>query len=109
LHDIYFGTNSFVLSEESKRLIDLFVDFLLNNGTVKVEIQGHTDNIGNDNDNLELSDRRAKSVYSYLIEKGIAPNRLRYKGYGESKPIADNNEETGRAKNRRTVFLILAQ
>lgn len=109
LHDIYFGTNSFVLNEESKRLIDLFVDFLLNNGTVKVEIQGHTDNIGNDNDNLELSDRRAKSVYSYLIEKGIAANRLRYKGYGESKPIADNNVETGRAKNRRTVFLILAQ
>lgn len=109
LHDIYFATNSFVLTEKSKRLIDLFVDFLYNNGTVKVEIQGHTDNVGNDNDNLELSDRRAKSVYNYLIEKGIPANRLRYKGYGESKPIADNNTEAGRAQNRRTVFLILAQ
>ncbi len=109
LHDIYFGTNSFVLTEKSKRLIDLFVDFLLNNSTVKVEIQGHTDNVGNDNDNLELSDRRARSVYNYLIEKGIPKTRLQYKGYGESKPIADNNTESGRAKNRRTVFLILAQ
>lgn len=106
LHDIYFATNSYTLNNESKRLIDLFADFLQNNPTVKAEIQGHTDNIGNDNDNLILSDRRAQAVYNYLIEKGIPKNRIRYKGYGESKPIAPNTTPEGRAKNRRTVFLI---
>lgn len=106
LHDIFFATNSYTLTDESKRLIDLFADFLEHNPTVKAEIQGHTDNIGNDNDNLILSDKRAQSVYNYLIEKGIPKNRIRYKGYGESKPIATNNTEEGRAKNRRTVFLI---
>ncbi|MCQ2263412.1 MAG: OmpA family protein [Bacteroidales bacterium] len=106
LHDIYFATNSYTLTDESKRLIDLFADFLEHNPTVKAEIQGHTDNVGNDNDNLVLSDRRAQSVYNYLIEKGIPKNRIRFKGYGESKPIAPNTTEEGRAKNRRTVFLI---
>lgn len=106
LHDIYFATNSYSLTPESKRLIDLFADFLEHNPTVKAEIQGHTDDVGNDNDNLILSDRRAQSVYNYLIEKGIPKNRIRYKGYGESKPIAPNTTAEGRAKNRRTVFLI---
>lgn len=106
LHDIFFATNSAELTKESKRLIDLFADFLRHNPTVKAEIQGHTDNIGNDKDNLLLSERRAQSVYRYLIEQGIPQNRIRYKGYGESKPIAPNDTEAGRAKNRRTVFLI---
>lgn len=106
LHDIYFATNSYELTNESKRLIDLFADFLEHNPTVKAEIQGHTDNVGNDNDNLVLSDKRAQSVYNYLIEKGIPKNRIRFKGYGESKPIAPNTTPEGRAMNRRTVFLI---
>ena len=106
LHDIYFETNAYSLTEESKKLIDIFADFLRENPTIKVELQGHTDNIGNDMDNLLLSENRAKSVYNYLIKKGINSNRLRYKGYGESKPIATNNTEEGRSKNRRTVFLI---
>ena len=87
-------------------LLALFVEFLKENPTVKVEIQGHTDNIGRDEDNLRLSENRAKSVYEYVIAQGISANRLRYKGYGESNPIASNNTEEGRAKNRRTVFLI---
>ena len=106
LHDIFFATNSYTLTDESKRLIDLFADFLEHNPAVKAEIQGHTDDIGNDNDNLILSDRRAQSVYNYLIEKGISKNRIRYKGYGESRPVAPNTTPEGRAKNRRTVFLI---
>lgn len=109
LHDIFFATNSAELTRESKRLIDLFADFLRHNPTVKAEIQGHTDNVGNDQANLQLSDRRAQSVYNYLIELGIPKSRIRYKGYGESKPIAPNDTEEGRAKNRRTVFLILEQ
>lgn len=109
LHDIYFETNSYSITAESKRVVDVFVDFLNHNPTVKVELQGHTDNIGNDEDNRLLSENRAKSVYNYLISKGIPANRLRYKGYGESKPIATNATEEGRAQNRRTVFLIYEQ
>ena len=76
------------------------------NPEYKIDINGHTDNVGNDDANLKLSEQRAKAVYDYVVGKGIPANRLRYKGYGESQPIADNNTATGRAKNRRTVFLI---
>ena len=106
LRDIYYETNDFGLTQESKMLLALFVEFLKENPTVKVEIQGHTDNIGRDEDNLLLSENRAKSVYEYVVSQGISANRLKYKGYGESQPIADNNTAAGRAKNRRTVFLI---
>lgn len=106
LHDIYFATNSYVLTQQAKAVIDLFVEFLNENQTVKVEIQGHTDNVGNDNDNQILSERRAEAVYDYVISKGISAARLRYKGYGETQPIASNDTAQGRAKNRRTIFLI---
>lgn len=106
LRDIYFETNSYKLTKSSNVIIALFVEFLKDNPTVKVEIQGHTDNIGNDDDNLKLSELRAKAVYDQVLSKGIPADRLRYKGYGESQPIADNNTPLGRAKNRRTVFLI---
>jgi outer membrane protein OmpA-like peptidoglycan-associated protein len=106
LRDIYYETNDFSLTSESKMLLALFIEFLKENPSVKVEIQGHTDNIGRDDDNLRLSENRAKSVYDYVVSQGIPANRLRYKGYGETTPIASNNTEEGRAKNRRTVFLI---
>lgn len=106
LRDIYYETNDFSLTQESKMLLALFIEFLKENPTVKVEIQGHTDNIGRDADNLLLSERRAKSVYEYVVAQGISANRLRYKGYGKTMPIASNSTEEGRAKNRRTVFLI---
>lgn len=107
LNDIYFATNSFELQRETKLVIDAFIDFLNDNTSVVVEIQGHTDNIGNDNSNMTLSENRAKSVYDYIISSGISADRLSYKGYGETKPIAANDTEDGRAKNRRTVFVIL--
>ena len=106
LRDIYYETNDYSLTAESKMLLALFIEFLKENPTVKVEIQGHTDNIGRDDDNLLLSENRARSVYEYVVSQGIPANRLRYKGYGESNPIASNSTEEGRAKNRRTVFLI---
>ena len=109
LHDIYFATNLYSLTSHSKYLINLFVEFLRDNPTIKVEIQGHTDNVGNDADNLLLSERRAKSVYDYVISKGIAPERVRHKGYGRNNPIASNDTAEGRAKNRRTIFLIYEQ
>jgi outer membrane protein OmpA-like peptidoglycan-associated protein len=106
LHDIYFATNSYALTRQSIYIIEMLMEFLDENPTIKVEIQGHTDNIGDDNANLILSDNRAKAVYNYVITNGISANRLRYKGYGESAPVADNTTPEGRAKNRRTIFLI---
>ena len=109
LKDIYYQTNSYTLTQASQVIINLFVEFLRDNPTVKVEIQGHTDDVGNDKDNQILSERRAKAVYDLVISKGVSADRLRYKGYGESQPIADNSTAAGRAKNRRTVFLIYEQ
>ena len=109
LNDIYFDFNSIELKPESKIVIDEFAGFLNDNPTLKVSIQGHTDNIGNEEDNLKLSQERARAVYDYLIEKGIAPERLSYKGFGESKPVSQNDTETGRARNRRTEFVIVGK
>jgi outer membrane protein OmpA-like peptidoglycan-associated protein len=95
------------LTAESKAVLDQLIEFLNENPVIEIEIQGHTDNIGNDADNLKLSDYRSRSVYVYLIESGIRKERLTYKGFGESMPVATNETAEGRAKNRRTVFVIM--
>jgi len=74
-----------------------------------VSIQGHTDNVGDPKKNLTLSTNRAQAVNNYLILEGIAPNRLEFKGFGETKPVETNKTEEGRAKNRRTTFVILSK
>ena len=79
---------------------------LTDNPTLHVEISGHTDAIGKPEDNLVLSTNRAKAIVDYLAGKGVSLTRLTYKGYGATKPIADNNTETGRALNRRTAFTV---
>lgn len=107
INDIYFEFNSFELTSESKAVLDLLIEFLNENPNIFIEIQGHTDNIGNDADNLKLSSNRAKSVYNYLIANNIDARRLTYKGYGKTLPVASNETEEGRAKNRRTVFVII--
>ncbi len=109
LNDVYYATDSYELTAASMVVIDGFKEFLDENPTIKVSIEGHTDNVGNDDYNLKLSENRAQSVYNYLIEKGEPPSRLSYKGYGESTPVADNNTPEGKAKNRRTVFIITAK
>lgn len=109
LNDINFATNSFDLDRKAKIIIDEFVTFLRANPSVKVEIQGHTDNVGNAAENQQLSVNRARSVYNYLIQQGISAARLQSAGYGPDKPIANNNTESGRAKNRRTVFVIVSK
>jgi outer membrane protein OmpA-like peptidoglycan-associated protein/tetratricopeptide (TPR) repeat protein len=106
INDIYFPFNSFDLTPESKVVLDQLLDFLNENHTISIQVQGHTDNIGNDAGNLKLSENRAESVYKYLIEQGIPETRLTYKGFGKSMPVAPNDTEEGRAKNRRTVFVI---
>jgi outer membrane protein OmpA-like peptidoglycan-associated protein len=74
---------------------------------VKIEIGGHTDNVGADDANLLLSENRAKAVVEYVVSKGIEASRVSAKGYGETVPIGDNTTDQGRAKNRRTEFKII--
>ncbi len=107
LNDIYFDFNSIDLLPESMVVIDEFYQFLLDNPTLKISIQGHTDNIGSEEDNLMLSENRASAVFNHLIQRGINIDRLDYKGFGESKPIDSNETEDGRARNRRTEFVII--
>ncbi len=107
INDIYFATNSSELTEQSKNVIEILIDFMNDNSNITIEIQGHTDNIGQRKDNLILSNERAKEVYNYIIGRNIAPSRLKYKGYADTKPIATNDTEEGRSLNRRTVFVIL--
>ncbi len=106
-NNIQFQNNAYELLPISLIELDKLYQTLIDNPNLKVEIYGHTDNIGKASDNLVLSTNRAKSVVAYLIQKGISSKRLSYKGFGITKPIADNTTEAGRAKNRRTEFLIV--
>ena len=109
LNDIYFESNSYELSENAQQIIDEFVLFLEENPSVKVDIQGHTDNVGKPDDNLILSKNRARVVYEFIINTGISASRLSHHGYGEQRPISSNATEDGMAKNRRTVFVITSK
>lgn len=107
LRNVFFDTDKFDLKQESEVELDKLVDFLTKNSALKIEIGGHTDNVGDDAHNQKLSENRAKSVMSYLTTHGIDATRLTAFGYGESKPVADNEAEEGRAQNRRTEFKVL--
>jgi len=85
------------------------VKLLNENPSLKIEISGHTDNMGKPADNLLLSNNRAKAVVNYLISKNIGAARLTAKGYGETKPVADNKTEEGKARNRRTEMKVISQ
>ncbi len=105
--DIYFEFDRAYLKLESIRTLDNIVKQLKNNPKIRLEIRGHTDNIGTAGYNRILSEKRADAVMEYFIKNGISPERLRSIGYGATKPVADNGTEEGRSKNRRTEFLIL--
>ncbi|HTI61787.1 OmpA family protein [Mucilaginibacter sp.] len=109
LKNIFFDTNKFDIKDESKPELQKLVDFLNLNKTVHIEVSGHTDNVGTVQSNQVLSENRAKAVYQYLIANGIQPERLTYKGYGETQPIEPNDTDDGRSKNRRTEFKIIAK
>jgi len=104
-----FESNSFSLTKKSKYVIDAFSDYMYENDSLIIAIHGYTDNIGGDDSNQLLSEKRASVVYNYMITHGnINKNRLvYYKGFGEKNPIATNKTEEGRAKNRRTIFKII--
>ncbi len=107
LPNIFFETGSYQLKSSSGAELATLAEFLQRNPRIRIEIQGHTDNVGSDADNLDLSQQRAESVRNALVELGVVPERMQAKGYGESVPVTDNDTEAGRAQNRRTEMKIL--
>ena len=106
LRNVFFETGSASLRSESTAELDRLLDLLHNNANLRIQINGHTDNVGSDASNQQLSEARAKAVYDYLCTKGLSPNRLKYKGFGETKPIDSNETNEGRTSNRRTEFIV---
>ena len=117
LNNVFFDLGKATLRPESFIELNKLVAFLQENAKIKIEIGGHTDTRGDDKENLALSNERAKSVYTYLVGKGIVAERLTFKGYGESKTIISDGEiakiseakliEAAHQKNRRTEYKIL--
>ncbi len=106
LQGVHFDFDKASLRDESFAILDAAVATLSEHGKILVEVAGHTDSVGSESYNQKLSERRAAVVKDYLIGKGIAADRLTSRGYGESSPVADNDTEEGRAKNRRTELII---
>lgn len=109
ISNIYYNTNSADLKKESYIVLEEFATYLNENPGMNIEVQGHTDNVGNPKDNDALSANRAYTVKAFLEEKGVDGKRITAKGYGSNKPLLKNDTEEGRAKNRRTEFLILSK
>lgn len=107
LRNIFFDTDQYTLKPESRVELDRLLKMLTENPTLKIQIGGHTDNIGTPEHNQTLSENRARTVVKYLTENGIPGERLSFAGYGEDKPITTNETEEGRAQNRRTEFMIV--
>lgn len=115
LDNVYYEFNSAELTEPSKKVLDNLIPIMEDNPEMEIELDSHTDNVGTDEYNLDLSNKRAQSCVDYLASKGIAASRMTSKGYGESTPIAPNeigrgkkkkDNPDGRAKNRRTEFKV---
>lgn len=107
LHDILFDTNQAFLRAESYAELDRLIRLMNENPDLKISLQAHTDNVGSQASNMKLSDRHAASVVQYLLENGIGGNRMKSKGFGASKPIAPNDTEEGRQRNRRVEILVI--
>ncbi len=107
LNNVFYETGLFKLKPESKIELDRLVKFMQVNPTVKLEVAGHTDNVGTDANNLTLSQKRATEVVNFMVAAGIDKTRLVPKGYGATKPISDNDTEVGRGQNRRTEIMII--
>lgn len=104
LNNIFFDVNKTSLKQESQTELRYLTNLLKQNPTLKIAISGHTDNVGSDSANMVLSTGRANAVRDYLIGQGIEPDRITAKGFGERQPVASNDTEEGRQKNRRVEF-----
>lgn len=107
LRNVFFESGESALMEKSFPELNRLFEFLQEQPQINIEIRGHTDDVGSDEENLKLSEDRALSVRHFLVNKGIAQKRLLVKGFGESQPVSTNETAEGRALNRRTEFVIL--
>jgi OmpA-OmpF porin, OOP family len=106
LKNIFFDTDKYDLKEKSITELQKIIRFLNENPQIRIEISGHTDNVGTPAYNQQLSERRAQSVYDYLIDNGIDAKKLSWKGFGQTRPKATNETEEGRQRNRRIEFSV---
>ncbi len=102
LRNIFFDTDKSTLRKQSNAELDKVVELMKQNANLKVEISGHTDNVGAADYNQRLSESRAEAVVNYLVKKGVSKFRLEAKGYGLTRPVSENDSEAGRQLNRRT-------
>ena len=109
LRNIFFDVSKYELKPESQVELDNVVKLMKDNPTLKIQINGHTDNVGKPADNLALSNNRAKAVVEYITSKGVEATRLSFQGFGATQPVADNASEDGRAQNRRTELKVVSQ
>ena len=107
LKNVLFDSGKSTLKVSSNKELDELVALLKLKPSMKIEIAGHTDNVGSAEANKELSLKRAVTVREYLLSKGISPSRITAQGYGDSSPVADNTTESGKKQNRRTEVRIL--
>jgi outer membrane protein OmpA-like peptidoglycan-associated protein/tetratricopeptide (TPR) repeat protein len=106
IENLLFASGSTELMEKSKIILNGFARYLQQNPSIQIEIQGHTDDLGDDATNLKLSENRCKTVFDHLISKGVEKSTISFKGYGETKPKVPNTSDENRAKNRRTEVKI---
>lgn len=109
LENVLFETGKANLKPSSHKALNDLVEVMRLKSTMVIEIQGHTDNVGSDEANMKLSQERAETVRKYLLGKGVATSRVQSRGYGATRPVADNSTEAGRAKNRRTQLKVISQ
>ena len=109
LDNVYFDTGKSILRVESYKELNELAEFLLVKKNMVIEIAGHTDNVGQKDANIKLSLDRANAVRNYLIKKGVNPNNLQAKGYGDTQPIASNDNDSEKQKNRRTEVRIIKE
>ena len=107
LRGVTFEFNSDALTQDSLAPLNAVAKDLQAHPRLVVELEGHTDNVGADAYNLQLSQRRADAVREYLLSQGVSPRQLTARGYGESKPVGNNKTEAGRAENRRVVMAVI--
>jgi outer membrane protein OmpA-like peptidoglycan-associated protein len=107
LNNVFFESGSAKLLEKSNFELENLALLLEDHRQIKIKIFGHTDNIGSESDNQKLSEARAEAIYQYLLSKNVNQSRMSFLGLGESQPVADNETEEGRQKNRRTEFILI--
>lgn len=109
LDNVFFDSGKTTLSKESFKELDELAEYMSKKPSMIIEIAGHTDNVGIRESNLQLSEDRAQAVRAYLIKKGIAPERVIAKGYGDTQPVESNDSPEGRKENRRTEVRIIKE